>query len=195
MGSLKVTAAMYFRINGGSTQLKGVNPDIIIPSPFDKMEFGEEYLSNPLPWSVTNQVPYLSVVENLSGVIPVLKEMSEKRRVADQKFSAYLELLSNIDSIVKLKEVPLKLAKRKALAEAEKKLSSLQHELVSEDGSEEAEEKDSKSASDIVLNEGLRILADLISLQKAPPAIVSRPASLPRKTITEMLDEWFREVL
>ncbi|MDD4871396.1 MAG: carboxy terminal-processing peptidase, partial [Kiritimatiellae bacterium] len=116
LGSIKVTAAMYYRINGGSTQLKGVHPDIVIPSPFDKMEFGEEYLPNPLPWSVTNEVPYLSVDTKLKSLIPVLVEKSEKRRAADAKYSAYLKLLGNIESINKLKEVPLSLSKRKDLA-------------------------------------------------------------------------------
>ena len=41
MGSIKVTTASYYRINGKSTQLRGVTPDIVILSPFDYMEFGE----------------------------------------------------------------------------------------------------------------------------------------------------------
>ncbi|MGA0333372.1 MAG: S41 family peptidase, partial [Kiritimatiellia bacterium] len=50
MGALKVTTAGFYRVDGRSTQLKGVSPDIVIRSPTDVMELGEEYLTNVLPW-------------------------------------------------------------------------------------------------------------------------------------------------
>lgn len=198
IGSLKVTAAMYYRINGGSTQLKGVQPDIVISSPFDKMEFGEEYLLNPLPWAVTNEVPYLTVDSRLKTIIPVLKEKSEKRRNSDAKFVSYLKLLDSIMAINKMKEVPLNLEKRKDLVRAEKELSNLQKQLVpDDDGENEKDDKGSKTNAppDLILSESLKILLDYSRLQKEAPAIVSQPVMPPRKTLTEMLDEWLRGVL
>ena len=50
-GSLKITTASFYRIAGGSTQLKGVTPDIIIPSPFDALEIGEDTLPHALDWT------------------------------------------------------------------------------------------------------------------------------------------------
>jgi len=196
LGSIKVTAAMYFRITGGSTQLKGIQPDIVISSPFDKMEFGEEFLPNPLPWSVTNEVPYLSIVSSLKTIIPVLKEKSEKRRAADPKFTAYLKLLGNIESINKLKEVPLGLAKRKELARTEKELAGLQKQLVpdNDDGVKDDKASKTNAPPDLVLNESLRILIDLSALEKKEPPIVSQPVYQPKKTISEMIDEWLRGI-
>jgi carboxyl-terminal processing protease len=51
LGRLRVTMAEFFRISGGSTQLKGVEPDIRFPSGDDISEYGERALSNPLPWA------------------------------------------------------------------------------------------------------------------------------------------------
>jgi len=191
MGSIKMTKAMFYRINGGSTQLKGIVPDIVIPSLFDKMEFGEEYMPNPLPWSVTNQVSYLSVVSYMKDIVPVLKERSEKRRASDPKYAAYLKLLGNIESISKMKEVSLNLNKRRELARAEKEMASMEKELVPEEEGTEVN-KEKPAAQDVVLNESLKILADLSCLQKEPPAIVLKPVVPPKKSIAEILDDWLK---
>ncbi|MDD4873331.1 MAG: carboxy terminal-processing peptidase, partial [Kiritimatiellae bacterium] len=148
-----------------------------------------------LPWSVTNEVPYLSVDTKLKSLIPVLVEKSEKRRAADAKYSAYLKLLGNIESINKLKEVPLSLSKRKDLAKTEKELTSLQKELVPDDDNDDGGAEKNAAPPDLVLREGLKILVDLVGLQKESPSIVSQPVNPPQKTITEMLDEWLRGIL
>ncbi|MDH3348444.1 MAG: carboxy terminal-processing peptidase [Desulfobulbaceae bacterium] len=50
LGSLKITVQKFYRINGGSTQYKGVSPDIIMPTIYDYLESGEKYLDFSLPW-------------------------------------------------------------------------------------------------------------------------------------------------
>ena len=49
-GSLKVTIQKFYRIAGGSTQLKGVVPDVILPSRYDVLDIGEDAAKNPLPY-------------------------------------------------------------------------------------------------------------------------------------------------
>lgn len=49
-GALKLTIQKFYRIAGGSTQLKGVLSDIRIPSPYDRPDFGESDLKDPLPY-------------------------------------------------------------------------------------------------------------------------------------------------
>ncbi len=51
LGQLKLTMAQFFRVNGGSTQLKGVIPDIAIPSALDPEDVGESAYNNALPWT------------------------------------------------------------------------------------------------------------------------------------------------
>jgi carboxyl-terminal processing protease len=49
-GALKLTIQKFYRIAGGSTQLKGVEPDVTVPSVFDHPEIGESALKGPLPY-------------------------------------------------------------------------------------------------------------------------------------------------
>ena len=50
-GELKMTVAQFFRINGGTTQLRGVTPDILFPAVADAENFGESSFDNALPWT------------------------------------------------------------------------------------------------------------------------------------------------
>ena len=58
LGALKLTRQKFYRINGGSTQLKGVNSDIVIPDRYQYIKVGERELENPLPWDEINKVSY-----------------------------------------------------------------------------------------------------------------------------------------
>ena len=49
-GSVKVTQQKFYRINGGSTQLKGVSPDLMLPDPYEYIDLGEKEMFNPMPW-------------------------------------------------------------------------------------------------------------------------------------------------
>ncbi|HOK05027.1 MAG TPA: S41 family peptidase, partial [Victivallales bacterium] len=57
-GSVKVTNAKFYRINGESTQKKGVIPDLILPSITDSMDLGEAKLKNALEWDTVTALEY-----------------------------------------------------------------------------------------------------------------------------------------
>ena len=84
-GELKMTVAQFFRINGGTTQLKGVDPDIRFPGYFDDGEFGESSADNALPWSQIEQAEYLPV-EGMRSVLPQLSAKHDVRGNTDQAF-------------------------------------------------------------------------------------------------------------
>jgi carboxyl-terminal processing protease len=75
LGSLKLTLQKFYRINGGSTQLKGVIPDIIIPDKYEYLHFREKDNTNALGWDEINQANYkkwnggydLQTIKNLSN--------------------------------------------------------------------------------------------------------------------------------
>ncbi len=58
LGSLKLTIQKFYRINGGSTQYKGVIPDIIFPNDTEDLEIGEKYAKNSLPWDTIPPLNY-----------------------------------------------------------------------------------------------------------------------------------------
>ena len=59
LGALKATIQKFYRVNGGSTQYKGVEPDIVLPSLFQHLESGEQYMDNSLPWDQVEPVPFV----------------------------------------------------------------------------------------------------------------------------------------
>ncbi len=58
LGGMTITIQKFYRINGGSTQLEGVKPDIILPSRYTYMDIGEKEYSNPLPWDQIKKANY-----------------------------------------------------------------------------------------------------------------------------------------
>jgi carboxyl-terminal processing protease len=58
LGFLKMTIQKFYRINGGSTQLRGVVPDIVVPSRYAYLDVGERDLDKPLEWDKINSTDY-----------------------------------------------------------------------------------------------------------------------------------------
>jgi len=58
MGSIKITSQKFYRINGGSTQLKGVHSDVVIPDRYSFIDVGERDLEVPLPWDEIDPAKY-----------------------------------------------------------------------------------------------------------------------------------------
>uniref|UniRef100_UPI004056E512 carboxy terminal-processing peptidase n=1 Tax=Candidatus Electronema sp. TaxID=2698783 RepID=UPI004056E512 len=58
LGALKVTIQQFYRVNGSSTQYKGVTPDVTLPSMLDYLETGEQHLDNSLPWDQVKEVSH-----------------------------------------------------------------------------------------------------------------------------------------
>jgi carboxyl-terminal processing protease len=57
-GAVKLTIQKFYRVAGGSTQLRGVESDIVLPSIFDQSEIGEESLKDPLPYDTFNALEF-----------------------------------------------------------------------------------------------------------------------------------------
>jgi len=91
-GEVKMTIAQFFRINGGSTQLRGVTPDISFPLTVDSKDFGESSYDNALPWTSIAPANYKPVAD-LKPVVPMLVERHNERsgkNVEWQNFEADL---------------------------------------------------------------------------------------------------------
>jgi len=86
-GAIKITIRKFYRISGASTQLKGVEPDIVLPSVLNySTQIGETSLENPLPWDTIQPVNY----EKLNLVRPYLPQLQvadEARIATNQEFS------------------------------------------------------------------------------------------------------------
>jgi len=93
-GALKLTIQKFYRIAGGSTQLRGVESDIKLPSPYDNPEIGESSLKGPLPYDTVDPVPF----EKLEKLLykPELRSRSAARIAADPEFRYIAEDLDRV---------------------------------------------------------------------------------------------------
>ncbi len=90
LGELRLTVAQFFRISGDSTQLRGVRPDILLPSAADTERSGESSFDNPLPWQRINAADY-SPAGDLKARLPILLRRHEARMKVDKDFKALKE--------------------------------------------------------------------------------------------------------
>lgn len=84
-GSLKITMEKFYRINGGATQLKGVVPDVILPTNYSYIDFGEKEMDFALPWDEIRPAEY----QKLNKYIPnyqYIKQQSKKRVSENKSF-------------------------------------------------------------------------------------------------------------
>ncbi len=88
LGSIQFTIAKFYRINGGSTQHKGVSPDILFPSAIDPADWGESKEDNALPWDKINRAPYKRL-HDYTNDISYLDTLHKQRIVTNPEF-AYL---------------------------------------------------------------------------------------------------------
>jgi carboxyl-terminal processing protease len=88
-GELKMTIAQFFRINGGTTQLRGVSPDIKLPVTSDVENFGESSYDNALPWVQIKPANY-APAGDLKELVGPLQKRHEARVSRDKDFQ-YLE--------------------------------------------------------------------------------------------------------
>jgi carboxyl-terminal processing protease len=170
-GALKVTIAQFYRVSGWSTQNRGVETSIVLPSLNNAREIGESTLDNALPWRSIDQVSYRPK-GNFKKVLPALKRLSAKRMKDSEYFQNVdkdvQEFLTSIKplkytSILKMQEDD---SRRKAQRDLE--LSTASNKENAEDTSEDVENAEDKKEikADDNINESMAIIADYINLQQ-----------------------------
>jgi carboxyl-terminal processing protease len=90
LGAVQFTIAKFYRISGGSTQYKGVTPDILYPSPIDPAEWGESKEENALPYDSIRKANY-SQLGRYDGMIDVLAAKHSARAMKDPEFGYIFE--------------------------------------------------------------------------------------------------------
>lgn len=90
MGNLKITMQKFYRINGGSTQLKGVIPDVILPDNFHYLETGERDYENAMDWTEITPLEYEQDVYTVDKLDMII-ENSSNRVAGNEDFQLILE--------------------------------------------------------------------------------------------------------
>jgi carboxyl-terminal processing protease len=182
LGRLRLTMAQFFRINGGSTQHRGVIPDILFPTASFSDDYGERSLDNALPWAQIEPATY-----QIRGkaTLPRLMESHLNRISHDPGFEMLVDREKRFEDMDERSEVSLlestrrdewdKREKERLLHKNRFRVSQgleiikLEHDAKVTGEDEESEE--SEATHRIELNEAARILVDSIRLQ-APVAVM-----------------------
>ncbi len=99
LGSLLLTVQKFYRINGGSTQLKGVTPDIILPDAYSELGVGERFEDNCLPWTSVQPAKY----RIWKSPVPIEK-LRKKSSDRTSKSEEFKNLSEQIAQMKKLKD-------------------------------------------------------------------------------------------
>ncbi len=95
LGSATLTQRKFYRVNGGSTQNKGVVPDIELVNIYEGMEIGEREYKNPLEWDTINSTDFKAEGKYSKSLIDSLIEKSNTRQKQNPQFK-YLQEVNNI---------------------------------------------------------------------------------------------------
>ncbi len=112
-GAIKPTIQKYYRITGSSVQLRGVVPDIILPSVSNVLEIGEKTMDNPMPWDTVKAEPFTRL-NRVDPVIGDLKKRSELRLGTDKGFEFLKQDIATVQQQMSRKTVSLNEQKRMA---------------------------------------------------------------------------------
>ena len=197
LGELKMTIQEFFRINGGSTQLKGVTPDIAFPKNGDDKDFGESTYDNALKWTQIAPADY-QVVANLNAYLPQLLQLHDDRVAKSPAWKLMLDELAQYKAMRAKTTISLNFATREVERKQQDAIQSdfrARHKAIDgsdasladddsrlDDGlnanerslkSELKQEKEAKKAKDVQLNETAHILFDAIGMIKNDPKLAS----------------------
>ena len=186
-GALKLTVQKFYRVAGGSTQLRGIVSDIRLPSVTDNNEFGEAALQHPLEYSEVEPAPIEVAANRKALFVNELRQRSLNRVNQDPQFQDILENARQLDQRLKSNRLSLNEAirrdemakeeKHRDKEEADRKNAAADNHTKTYELSLSDLDKRLQSAeqkSDLVdpgKREALNILSDLIELAKAPRTV------------------------
>ena len=208
-GELKMTIAQFFRVNGGTTQLRGVTPDVVYPQTSDDTQFGESSYDNALPWTRIKAADY-APVGNMATQLPRLLAWHETRIRHDRDFQNLLENLDKAQELRKSNVISLNEGvRRKERIASEKRMTAMLGAAGTDAGSalvddglqfnerkldkDLAAEKTRKTIDDALLDEAVSILSDSAALKEGqsqttasalpirPEMITTLPKGAPEK--------------
>ncbi|EON90759.1 periplasmic tail-specific proteinase [Marinobacter lipolyticus SM19] len=187
-GQLKITQSKFYRVSGGSTQHKGVIPDIEIPSRVDKTRIGEDALDHALPWDQIEAVPHARYFD-FSGVIDELRQRHEDRFEASPEFRLLQQEIDFLKEQRELESVSLNHDQRKEhqsqIEHTRLTIANARRELRGEEPFDTLEELDdwqdiqaadlnsTDEELDFIIREGGHIMADMLELDQRMASILN----------------------
>lgn len=166
-GRLKLTIAKFYRINGESTQLTGVEPDLEMPYPHANDEVGERAADNALPWDTIRSTDYRRFTA-LDSIIGELKRRHDRRLAQEPALVSVADEARRLEQAAADTRVSLNEAQRIAELEAaeDARLAAINRQLAAygRPALESLDDVDPDALPDVLLDEAAAVMVDLIEL-------------------------------
>jgi carboxyl-terminal processing protease len=168
-GQLTLTIGKYYRVTGESTQHRGVNPDIFLPSPIDAEQIGESVRETALPWD-TIQTTRFRAGEPLDNTIDSLTVRYSERAKDDPNMQYMMKFIEDDRQLRERKTVSLSIEKRKEERSANMdralQLENSRRAALGLAALESLEDLDEDERPDIQLDQAAGIVTDLAVLRE-----------------------------
>ncbi len=170
LGYVQYTIQKFYRIDGGSTQNRGVAPDIAYPTPIDPSETGESVEDNALPWDSIDKATYQTFPDN-DKLIANLTELHNKRIADEMEFRFINEDIEKYrkekdDNMLSLNEKARKDESDKAEALRLKRINERQTALGKKTFKSLDDVPKDYEAPDVYLDESVAIMVDMLKAPK-----------------------------
>ena len=172
VGHVKMTTQKFYRINGSSTQHRGVTPDIQFPSRYSAEDFGESSQPSALPWDQIVATRYEASNVITEKLTTRLRDKYEQRLKTDADLKKEAQAVAEFKKAKENTTVSLQEAKRKKeKEEAEKKVANMEKNPVDVLDTPDQAVVKAKKKKDTYLTEAGRVLADIIEAQGKAPSL------------------------
>lgn len=184
LGALKITTQKFYRISGGSTQAKGVEPDFVMPDRMQHVKSGEKYIDYALPWDTVPAAEYATWKAPLLPAASMLNNSSERLKASKD----FMEIVTDSEEAKKRRDdttVTLNIiAARKERAEAD--ASTKEDELgFHGETAEDAPDETSLSEADKRLRWEKQVREDPYALEAVAilDDLLAKPSELGPETV------------
>ena len=168
-GQLTLTIGKYYRVTGESTQHRGVDPDIELPSLIDIEQFGESVRDSALPWD-TIQTTRFRAGEPLDSTIESLTASQIERAKTDPNFQYLVDRTRDAEELRERKTVSLnyeyRLEEREDELARELKRENERRAALRLEPLESLEDLDEEDLPDVLLDQAADIAADLAEMRE-----------------------------
>jgi len=182
LGEIKLTTQKFYRIDGGTTQLKGVRPDIVLPDAYQYIEIGEKELDYALPWTEIDPVKHKQNVYEVRNTSE-LAERSAERIANHEIFQKVIQNAQNLSDRRDESTYPLQLRAFQQFTDQREEeaarynnifreivnpdVANLKDDLVKINSNEEYRARNTEFvenvSKDIYIDETVNILRDMIT--------------------------------
>ncbi|MCU0442705.1 MAG: carboxy terminal-processing peptidase [Bacteroidia bacterium] len=152
LGQVKLTIAKFYRITGGSTQHKGVTPDIEFPSIYAADKFGEDASKYALPWDSIPSATYATSLNVSSNLLNQLKVKHKQRMQASAEYGYLLEDIALFEKADNEQYVTLNEGKLQ---------TETNQEADAKKAREQQRKKNNKEGVDLILEESAWVIRQL----------------------------------